>query len=122
MQSYDQWRNEHSVEVDKKAKTAQLRVAHRAALQAKHLTSNETWDIFLSYLQSGREACDTALDTYKESLLSPNMVDVPEMMRIKMKISEFEAQIRVLDWVMGLPKEIIATGEIAEELLKDAEE
>lgn len=112
--TYDEWFERNKSEAPKDQ--VDIRLAIRAAVHAENLTSNEIWNQFLGYLQGGLEECRKRLETYRDRLLSPYVVDQQEILLIKIAIADLEGQTKAVEWIIELPKSILETGEIARKL------
>ena len=92
-----------------------LHLAKQAEVLAEQLTSDEHWDVYLSYIQAAKETLKTALDAYKNQLEDPRVVDHTMLMQLKIVIAGLRSQVYFADWVMELPKSIKETGKAARE-------
>lgn len=115
--SYDEWRRVQASAGPSAPDVGSIRLAVRAAVHAEHLTSNETWDGFLGYIEGAKEECSAAIESCQNSLCNTHLVSYDDILHIKLVLSDLDGQLKALDWVLELPKALLETGEIARELL-----
>lgn len=96
-----------------------LEEIQRAAPQMELLTGTEEWDKYLTYLQSLLESIELNIEHSKAVMLNPHSWNTEDLIREKMNLLKFEDRKDLLEFVMGLPKELIETGEIAKQALYD---
>ena len=114
--AYDDWRaKEQPVE----AKKRHLQVVAQQAVRAEHLTGNEHWDAYLSFLQAAIERMTIVRDSHRAILLDPQNVDQDAMMKAKIGLCEAEAMMLAWETAMSLPGDLIRDGEIAKERLDE---
>lgn len=94
-----------------------LRVMERAALDAEHLTNDGRWDKYLTYLQAAKDRLIRVRDAAAAMLQDPRVVSADAMLAAKISFVAADAQIECLSAVMSIPKEIIAAGENARDML-----
>ena len=95
--------------------------AIRAAVGAEHLTGRPEWDQFLSYVTRQRDLVLAGRNAVAEQLVTPMVVGVEEVARLRGQAALLSGVLNALEWVLGLPKDIIANGVQAKELkLPDA--
>lgn len=93
----------------------------QAQVKMELLTGDPHWDRFLSYLQSSSDAMHEILSGLEKRICDPGLVDPAQIMEAKMSIARMMGRIETMDAVIGLPKDIIESGEKAKERLGDLE-
>lgn len=101
-----------------KSDVGSLRVIERDALQAQHLTSQPSWDRFLTYLQAALQRLDLVRQSAQAKLNAIGVVDHHSLISAKLELHVAEAQIELLESIMSMPKEIIENGDKARDLLE----
>jgi len=108
--SLDEFRARTKDSAPAQRRVLELQAAVREAARAKALTGDANWDHYL-------EEIETRIKTYQDiaaqdhaKLCDPKVVNVDEIMALKIKIACFNMAIAVLEEVMVLPKAIIAGG------------
>ena len=91
----------------------------QAAVKQVLLTGNPHWDTFLSYLQSALERMLDQEIQLRDRLCSSSLVSPDGIMETKLALAEIVGQIKTIEAVIGLPKDIMETGEKAKDRLKD---
>lgn len=92
--------------------------AEQAAVDKEKLTNDPTWNIFLQELQVFLNAAKEQLQSFRDQLDDPNLVDDRV---IRNKIFICNERIGTLDMVMNLPKDIIEKGKSASLQLEESE-
>ena len=82
-----------------------LGLLRTAAVSFEHLTGNEYWDRYLSNLQELLNVATKERARYQEYTL--NVYNEQAMREGQCKYHEFDAQVKLLQHIMGLPYEII---------------
>ncbi len=109
--------HEKAIDVD----AHHLRVLERAALEAHAVTGDPRWDHYLSYLQSAIEETEAQSLSLREKLCGGDIVGHDEMMRIKLALAECNGRCTAWKVARDLPKELIANGDKARDLLAQIE-
>ena len=89
----------------------------QAQVKQSYLTANPDWDVFLSYLQNALNQLQGREQELRDALCSPSVVDTSAIMQLKLEIAEIVGQIKLLEGVLALPKDIIEAGDKAKALL-----
>lgn len=97
--------------------TFPLEFLAQAQVRMEHLTGNQDWDRFLSYLEGHNTRLKEGRDHLRDVLCSPELVDQGEIMQAKTALARVGGMIDMLEAVLQLPKDIIETGEKAKEKL-----
>ncbi len=103
----------------KEAEKHRLRIVAQQAVRAEHLTGNEHWDAYLSFLQAAIDKTTNLLNAHGSILLDPQIVDQDEMLKAKIGRCEAQAAITAWETAMSLPGELMKNGEIAKERLDE---
>ncbi len=91
----------------------------RAAADAQVLTGSQEWNQYLTYLQGLLETSNDQIAGLKEKLLSPDLFDHQQIIKLKSQLIRFEERSEVLRFTMSLPKDIIEHGKVARKKLKE---
>ena len=94
---------------------------HRAALSVRQVTGDEHWDEFLSILNSRLEDARNAVSGAENALRHSNDFDTDTLINQKLTVRLLGREAEVLEWVIGLPKEILDKGADASKLLASTE-
>lgn len=94
-----------------------LQQLRQAAVGSADLTNDPSWDMFLSYLQAALEDMEKIKGAHIGALMSPDLVGLDDIMRTKIAVASISDQIALLKAVISLPKDIIASGEVAASLM-----
>ena len=89
----------------------------QAQVKQGYLTANPHWDVFLSYLQNALDELVKKETSVRNVLCSSSVVDTNTIMELKLDLAETAGQIKLLEGVLALPKDIIDAGEKAKALL-----
>lgn len=103
-----------------RADVAAFRQMAQAAVAVENLTEQPMWDLFLRYLQAAKEAWEQERDGTLRHVLDATTTDMT--MALKMQAIRLEERVRLIDALMGLPKELIAIGEEAKGIAERMEE
>lgn len=108
---------------EKKAERAQpsrpvLEILAQAEVAAANLTGDATWDIFLSYIQAAIERTEAEVTTTETLLGSPEVVEIADLMRLKIQLARLKERISAWNAVISLPSDIKTEGEKAKGLLE----
>ena len=95
-----------------------LEILAQAELNAANLTGDSTWDIFLSYIQAAIERTEAEIKTTETLLGSPEVVEIPDLMRLKIQLARLKERVSAWNAVISLPKDIKIEGEKAKTLLE----
>ena len=95
-----------------------LRALRQAAVAAESLTGDESWDIFLSYLQSAVNETGKQLATLQNRLMAPTTVNHEEILTLKIGIAECQARISAWSAAIKLPNDIKEKGRNAKALME----
>jgi len=95
-----------------------LEILAQAELNAANLTGDPTWDIFLSYIQAAIERTEAEIGTTEILLGSPEVVEIADLMRLKIQLARLKERVSAWNAVISLPKDIQIEGEKAKTLLE----
>ena len=95
-----------------------LEILAQAEVGAANLTGDPIWDIFLSYIQAAIERTEAEIRTTETLLGSPEVTDVPDLMRLKIQLARLKERVSAWNAVISLPKDIKIEGEKAKTLLE----
>jgi hypothetical protein len=95
-----------------------LGAIERAALAASQVTGDEYWDLFLSVINERLESRRKSLEDFRNKLEISNDFSTEALINQKLSIRQLGCEIEALEWVTGLPKELMEKGERAKELLE----
>lgn len=88
----------------KQERDSTIGLLKQAAVDAQYLTGRDEWDKYLRMLQDQRNATQNELTALHASLGTP-LTD--ERVRLAyVAINVITERLRILDWCMGLPKQI----------------
>lgn len=90
----------------------------QAAVKAEHLTGDEVWDWFLTFIQAALDATTQEIAGWRSTLDSPNLVNADDIQRIRIAIFRAEERISAWNAVIELPKDLKDKGEEAKKLLE----
>ena len=99
-----------------------MRAMHHAALSIAEVTGDEHWDRFLEIVQGRIEELRIERDKALDQLKTSDDYSVEGMINQKLAVRLFGISIEVLEWAVGLPKEILEKGERAKGLLGTVDE
>lgn len=118
--SRDEWADR--VEAKKAERDAahrpQLDMLRQAAVGAELLTGNEHWDRYLSYLQAAVEETERQREGFQAIVNDAKTVDHGQLLVAKLAMAECRARIEAWKVAMSLPRDLIAMGEQAKDLLE----
>lgn len=100
----------------------ELRRAQRAALAAQHVTGDESWDHFLSLLQERLNTAKERMGLVVEKLQNSNDFTTEALINQKLAVRLLGVEIEVVEWVMGLPRELVEQGDRASQLIEQSGE
>ena len=100
-------------------------VPARAMLQdvvaAEHITTEEHWDRYLTWLAATRNAADLRVGALKEVIVGPSCVTFEDLMRAKLDAAQMQGIVTALDWVMEIPVALKKGAAEVRELIKEEE-
>ena len=99
-----------------------LGMLQRAAVEAKFLTGDHNWDVYLSYIQNAIERTEAQLSVFKDGLCDPDMTNADALMRIKIHAATCTGRIEAMEAMKALPVELMTAGEKAKQLLATIDE
>lgn len=115
----DEW--EDRVAEGKREKAAEIRprleMLQQAAVKAEHLTGNEHWDWFLSYIQDAIETTEKHRTAFQSAMADPKTVSHESLLEAKIGIAECNSRIEAWKSAMELPKDFMEMGEQAKNLI-----
>ncbi len=93
----------------------------QAGVKAEHLTGDENWDIFLSYIQGSIDQTTEHLHAWEQRLTDPELVDDIEMRHAK--IAAIRCRERIVAWqaVIELPVDLRKMADEAKALMERIE-
>ncbi len=97
-------------------KVHQLRTVERAALKAQAITGDPNWDNYLTYLQAAIDNTEQQHKRLQEQLCG-DVVELVDMMRIKLALAECNGRLIAWRAARDLPKDLIENGDKARDLL-----
>lgn len=89
----------------------------QAALKADAVTSDASWDTYLSYIQRAIDVAKQERTARMAQLSSPQMVGEDKIAVTRHAIFQMDERIRCLEWVITMPAEIKKVGSVAKEKL-----
>lgn len=89
----------------------------QAALKADAVTSDASWDTYLSYIQRAIDVAKQERTANVARLASPQMVGEDKIAITRHAIFQMDERIRCLEWVITMPAEIKKVGFVAKEKL-----
>ncbi len=89
----------------------------QAQVKMENLTGDQYWDIYLSYLQDVFERVSVQAGQARDQLCDPRLVDSNAIMGVKLELAGLNGQIKMLEAIIGLPKAIMESSEMAKERL-----
>lgn len=95
-----------------------LEILAQAEVAAANLTGDSTWDIFLSYVQAAVERTEADIESTERLLGSPEVVEIAELMRLKIQLARLKERVSAWNAVISLPRDIKIEGEKAKKLLE----
>lgn len=95
-----------------------LEMIRQAGVKAGLLTGHPHWDTFLSYIQAAVESLEAVAQGFEDVLCDPTVVENSELLKAKIGLAECRAQIRTLNSVISLPKDLMAQGDQAKDILE----
>lgn len=95
-----------------------LEILAQAEVSAANLTGDATWDIFLSYIQAAIERTEGEIRTTETLLGSPEVVEIADLMQLKIRLAGLRERVSAWTAVISLPKAIKIEGEKAKTLLE----
>ena len=95
---------------------------NRAALAAAHVTGDEHWDRFLEMVNDRLVKKRVSLEGCRKQLEESNDFSPEVLINQKLMVRQLGCEIEALEWVIGLPKEIMEQSERAKELLGTVDE
>lgn len=104
--------------VDLAQRRRQITVLAQAEVLAENLTQVREWDLFLSYVQAGMNACDVECEKLRRRISDPMVVQTEEIMRLKVLLEGWEQRRNAFQAVISLPKDLIEMGQEAKSLLE----
>jgi len=99
-----------------------LRAKHHAALSIAEVTGDEHWDRFLQIVQGRIEEVTQMRDEARNRLETSDDFSAESLINQKLAVRLYGRDIEALQWVIGLPKDILEDGDRAKELLGTIDE
>lgn len=91
----------------------------QAALKAEAVTSDPSWDTYLSYIQQAINVAKAQRAQLAEMLASPKLVNPDKIAEVRNEILIRDERIRSLEWTLTMPTEIKRVGSIAKDKLAE---
>ncbi len=99
-----------------------MKMLMRDAVNVKHLTGNEHWDRYQSFVQASISKVESSIEDVERGLADPRVILHEHIMAYKMELSHLRGIQGAFDWVLGLPNDIIKNGDEAKEFLLEEKE
>lgn len=96
---------------------ARLEMLARAAVESERLTASEHWNFFLTVLRAAREETEFRIGIYRSTLESRDLWNPEQMTVCKASLLALQERRATLDWIEGVPKQLLEDGRSAEEVL-----
>ena len=93
----------------------------REAVKAEFMTSDENWDLYLSYIQGLIKNAESQIEPLKSRLIEGNVFDHVELLLLKNEITRLGERLHVLNFVIALPKQVIENGKKAKKYVEKFE-
>lgn len=87
--------------------------AMRISQQAEELTGKDEWDWLVSHMEDKRASNQLSLDEVRKRFSVPQAVDDSYLRGLRDAAIGLEAAIETLEYVIGLPKQLIEKGKDA---------
>lgn len=94
----------------------QMQQIMKAAVNAENLTGDPLWDEYLSILQAVRDQTELAYNSLREKADSPLVINVDEIMTLKILMAVARERMTVLDLMMQIPSDLKKRGEATKEM------
>lgn len=101
-------------------RASHLHLIEQAAVEAKYLTGDRHWDVFLQQIAYFTEEVRKQREGAARLLADPNVVSTDALLRAKIAVIECDARIQAWEAVIALPKQLIEQGEIARDVSTDS--
>ncbi len=105
-----------------RAERPNLELLGQAEVRMSALTGDRHWDTYLSYIQSAIETTKLQRTQFETSLMDPDLMDSPEILRLKTHINRCSERIIAWESALSLPVDIIREGSKARGILERLEE
>lgn len=93
-------------EKQKKEREVSIGLMKQAAVDAQYLTGREEWDKYLRMLQAELDESRKELAGAQAQMLAPLSSEALHLLYVKINV--MSERIKILDWCMNVPKQIIA--------------
>jgi hypothetical protein len=101
---------------------SELKAVERAAISASHVTGDEHWDFLLSAVKAKIEALEGTREAALDLLKTSDDFTTEKLINQKLAVRLLGREIEALQWVIGLPKELMEQGDQAKQLLGSVDE
>jgi hypothetical protein len=98
-------------------KDSRLKQAIRSAVAAEHVTADEDWDHFLTYISGMLEKFQEGKKGIEASILKS--LSSEETAVLKYSYHRILGTLEALEWAVGLPKAIKDNSNVAKEILAE---
>ncbi len=98
----------------------EIRRVALGTVPAKQLTGDPHWDTFLSVVQSKIVDVTSEIESRKSVLVDGLDTNHESLLEQKMILWKLRSRLDTLEEIVGIPKDLLAQGEKAQELLKQA--
>ena len=93
----------------------------QAAVAMEDLTEQPMWDLFLRYLKAAQEQWRGERGALVDMLVQSDSMAEGTILGVRFKIARLDERIRVVDAIIGLPKDLIGKGENAKSVVERME-
>ena len=100
---------------------ANFRHMSQASIALADMTKMASWDLFLRYLQSAKEAWEADRSGILHELLSPAMTE-SDVLNLRLRAARMDERVRLLALVINLPNELITMGDQARGIIDRMDE
>ena len=90
-----------------------LKSLEQAAVAAQHVTGDVHWDRYLSMATASVEHIGKNIESLRELLADPKVVDQSHIIKIKLELAHFDGMKEMADGLLRLPADIMKLGEKA---------
>lgn len=98
---------------------AQAQVIAREAVRMEFLTQDESWNQWLSFLQSYLSATMRLAKHFNDQLRDPMLVNVDELAKVRAALTMADCKIQLLNEIIAFPKMLLEEGEKAKKIVAE---
>jgi len=92
----------------------QLGAMWKASLDAQYVTQSDQWNSILQHLQAILDKGDKAVLSIRDQILHDQSLTMDGRINLMMRMHKLEGHSEAIRMVMGLPKELMEMGKLAE--------